>query len=78
MVFNRLPPPKYHCNVTLQYRHQIYGILRYKNVAYFFFLHCLGMTIQLLVLIIIVSHENEIINTDQSPKGFRVHGFGLF
>ena len=33
IMFNRLLPPMYHSNVTFQYRHQIYGILRYKNVA---------------------------------------------
>ena len=54
------------------------GYYATKMSPIFFFLHCLGMMIQLLVLIIIVSHENENINTDQSPKGFRVHGFGLF
>ena len=33
IMFNRLLPPMYHSNVTFQYRRQIYGILRYKNVA---------------------------------------------
>ena len=30
------------------------------------------------LLIIIVSHNNDNINTDHSPKGFLVPGFGLF